>query len=170
MIAGRKPNVSALDAIHGNPGRRPRHQAIAAAPTGAMHCPSEVTDFAGAARYWKHFMRTAPAGLLRPVDAPLLARLCVALALADRAAAELQGGALVATTPNGALVQNPAIGIMNRAAEAARRFASELGLPPTGRARLNLPEAPTQPRSSGGDGDRDELDDFLDQHPDRILS
>lgn len=70
------------------------------------------------------------------MDAPLLARLCTALAYADEAAAQVQAVGLLVKAPNTKLpIQSPWLAIVNRQTEIARKLAAELALPPAQRGR-----------------------------------
>ena len=76
-----------------------------------------------------YLVSTAP-GHLAPLDAPLLARLCLALAYADQATAQVQAVGLLVKAPNTKLpIQSPWLAIMNRQTEIARKLAAELALP-----------------------------------------
>ena len=174
MVRGNKPKASALHQLHGNPGKRkPKSEP---APRRGILIPSEQVDRVEHARaIWNHYLATAPLGMLKPVDAPLLERLCVSLAMARQAMDQVIELGLVVKSPDkGVPIQNPFLPIVNRQTEIARKLAAELGLPVTARARIDAPEAPFpregedehEPQHTRGD----ELDSFLDQHPDRALN
>src|SRR5687768_17546728 len=85
---------------------------------------------------------TAP-GHLVSIDAPLLARLCLALAYADEATAQVRALGLLVKAPNTGLpIQSPWVAIMNRQTEIARKLAAELALPPAQRSRAGMTVAP----------------------------
>lgn len=168
MRRGRKPKTAALDRLHGSPGKRKSRSELM--PPAGNLVPSEQLDRVKHARgIWDHYLATAPLDMLKPVDAELLERLCVALALARQAMDDVITTGLMITSDRGRPMQNPSMGVVNRQTEIARKLASELGLPVTARVRLNAPEPP-QPLGSDGDPRGDELDVFLDQHPDRKLN
>ena len=174
MIRGNKPKAAALQRLHGHPGkRRPKREPVPA--TGVL-LPSEQIDRVQHARaIWDHYLATAPLGMLKPVDVELLERLCVALAMARSAMDQvIQLGLVVKSPDKGVPIQNPFLPIVNRQTEIARKLAGELGLPVTARARIDAPEAPLPGQGDDEQGPRrtrgDELDSFLDQHPDRRLN
>ena len=91
-----------------------------------------------------YLVSTAP-GHLAPLDAPLLGRLCLALAYADEATAQVQAVGLLVKAPNTKLpIQSPWLAIMNRQTEIARKLAAELALPPAQRSRAGM----TAPRNA----------------------
>jgi P27 family predicted phage terminase small subunit len=177
-MRGRKPKPAALAKVHGNPGKRKPKKAEPAAPVGDLICPPQVRAVAGAKRYWDHFTKWAPLGILKPVDAPTLATLSMEHALVDKAQRELRKNGHVITTSTGTLIQSPWVGIFHRSTEIARKLAAELGLTVTARARLEAPtpgvpsprgdEDDDQPQSAGQGGDG--LDKFLNLHPDRVVN
>lgn len=177
-MRGRKPKPAALAKVHGNPGKRKAKAAEPEAPAGDLVCPAEVKAVAGAERYWKHFVKFAPLGILKPVDAPTLATLCIEHSMADLAQRKLKRGGHVITTSTGTLIQSPWVGIFHRSTEIARKLAAELGLTVTARARLEAP-TPGVPNPRGDDDDEqpqdagqggDGLDKFLNLHPDRTVN
>ncbi len=79
------------------------------------------------------------------VDAPPPARLCLALAYADEATAQVQAVGLLVKAPDTKLpIQSPWLAIMNRQTEIARKPAAELALPPARRSRAGM----TAPRGA----------------------
>lgn len=187
MQRGRKPKTADQHALHGTkrPDRQPRSNPRPRA--GAMQPTPQVDRIPEARRYWDHYVATAPLGMLAPVDAPLLERLCVALAIAEVAMDQILRRGLaemivikVGADKDGAgdMPQiNPYLSAVNRQTEIARKLAAELGLPVAARARL---EASDVPPPNPGDEDDDtprarrsrenDLDSYLDQHPDRTLN
>jgi P27 family predicted phage terminase small subunit len=165
MRPGRKPQPAALKMLHGNPGRR-RLNREPAPQCGRMKAPRELAAVPGALRYWDHHLATAPQGILKPIDAPLLVKLCVELAIGDRALRELRRHGYVITTSTGTIIQSPWVGILHRSTEIARKLSSELGLVVTARARLDAPDDLDVATA----GDPNELEAYLAQHPDRALN
>ncbi len=77
------------------------------------------------------------------MDAPLLARLCLALAYADEATAQVQAVGLLVKAPNTKLpIQSPWVAIMNHQTEFARKLAAGLALPPAERSRAGMGPPP----------------------------
>jgi hypothetical protein len=136
-LRGRKPKSLAEKRLTGNPGKRPLRPVVPEPPVGGdgLLCPVAVRDDPRAAAYWDMYLSSTAPGHLTSVDAPLLARLCVALALADAATAQVQ--ALGLKAPNTGLpIQSPWVAVMNRQIEIARKLAGELALPPAQRGRV----------------------------------
>jgi P27 family predicted phage terminase small subunit len=83
-------------------------------------------------------------GLLTGVDRAALAAYAQAYgrwaaaerALAKMAAADPVTGGLLIKTTNGNAIQNPLVGISNKAAAAMVRYASEFGMTPSARSRI----------------------------------
>ena len=112
-------------------------------PGGDLLCPLEVEKNPRAAAYWGMYLASTAPGHLAPVDAPLLARLCMALAYADEATAQVQAVGLLVKAPNTKLpIQSPWLAIMNRQTEIARKLAAELALPPAQRSRAGVAPPP----------------------------
>lgn len=142
---GPKPKPTHLKLVEGNPGKRrighePQPRQIAPTP------PDPLDDLA--LEEW-HRMATllTNLGLLTEVDRSALAAYCQSYgrwAAAQNAIKELASrpdvpfDGLVVSTPSGAMIQNPLVGIANKAARDMVNFAAEFGMTPSARARLAL--------------------------------
>src|ERR1700760_4878126 len=105
--------------------------------TGEMLCPQAVERNERARVYWAMYLANAAPGHLTAIDAPLLARLCVALAYADEANEMIDSmGLLVKAPPPGLPFQSPYLPVLNRQTEIARKLAAELAIPPAQRNRI----------------------------------
>jgi len=188
MLSGRKPKPSALKKLHGQ--NRPSRRKEEPKPRKGRLRPSPGIDAIKYAReYWDHYLRYAPLDMLKPVDGPLLERMCVALGRAREGDEHIARMGLIVRAPTkvltdrsgnkteipGGWMQNPFLPIVNRATDIARKLAAELGLPVTARARINAPDAPV-PTTNEDDDEisqdqeaGDDLDRFLNQHPQRRL-
>jgi phage terminase small subunit len=134
---GRKPKPVAAKIAAGNPGKRPLSTLVPAPIRGDMLCPQSVQRNQRASAYWAMYLANAAPGHLLPIDAPLLARLCVALAFADEAHDQIENLGLLVKAPNTGLpIQSPYLPVLNRQTEIARKLASELALPPSQRNRI----------------------------------
>lgn len=132
---GNKPTATVTKLVRGNPGKRPI-AAVDEAPEGDLICPRAVSDNERARRYWDFYIAVTAPGHLRPVDGPLLARLCVCHAVADEASEKLyEHGLLVKAPKSDTAIQNPYLGIVGRQTEMIRKLASELCLTPSERNR-----------------------------------
>lgn len=100
-------------------------------------CPQAVQHNERAYAYWNMYLANAAPGHLTPIDAPLLARLCMALAYADEANEKIEVTGLLVKAPNTGLpIQSPYLPVLNRQTEMARKLAAELALPPAQRNRV----------------------------------
>lgn len=135
-IRGRKPKPVEVKRLAGNPGKRSLKTLVPRPRAGDMLCPNAVQNNERAKAYWDMFLANAAPGHLAPIDAPLLARLCVALAYADKANEMIDQTALLMRSPSGTLIQSPYLAVLNRQTEIARKLAAELALPPAQRNRM----------------------------------
>lgn len=150
---GRKPKPVADKRMRGNPGGRSLAPQLPPAPLGRIDCPMTVEENPRARAFWDHYLQTTAPGTLAPQDAPLLGRLCLALAFADEATRKMEQAGLVIRAPNTGLpIQSPYLPIVNRQTEIARKLAAELGLTVAQRNRTG----------GAGDGAGDDGSDLLD--------
>ena len=137
-IRGNRPKPVADKKVRGNPGNRALTTIVPAPRGGAIICPLHVAANETAKAYWDMYLGNAAPGHLAPLDAPLLARLCMSLARVDEAE-RLMGANMLVKAPNTGLpIQSPFLAIINRQTEIARKLASELALPPAQRNRLGI--------------------------------
>ena len=137
-IRGNKPKPVVDKLIRGNPGNRPLTTMVPAPRSGEVMCPLQVANNAIAQSYWTMYLGNAAPGHLAPLDAPLLARLCMCLARIDEAETAMGSNMLVKMPNSPTPQQSPLLGIINRQTEIARKLASELALPPAQRNRLGI--------------------------------
>jgi P27 family predicted phage terminase small subunit len=155
-IRGAKPKPVCLKRIAGNPGKRSLATMVPEPREGELACPPGVAGNERALAYWEMYLDNAAPGHLAPLDAPLLARLCLALAYADEATEKIaQTGMLVKAPNTGLPIQSPYMAVLNRQTEIARKLASELALPPAQRNRMGLNDTNT------GDGTPSPWDEFI---------
>jgi P27 family predicted phage terminase small subunit len=141
-MKGRKPKPTHLKLVTGNPGRRP--QKVAPEPKSeAPQPPPELTE--DALVEWNRVSAELHGlGLLTGVDRAALAAYAQAYgrwaaaerALAKMAAADSVTGGLLIKTTNGNAIQNPLVGVANKAAAAMVRYAAEFGMTPSARSRI----------------------------------
>ena len=110
-------------------------------PEGDLHLPPEdLTDKQKV--LWEHAIEHAPRGMLRRLDAQLLAIWVIAADMHHEAMLQVQKFGMVVKSPKqGIPVQSPYLPIINRQAEIMLRAASELGFSPTSRSRITLTDA-----------------------------
>lgn len=160
-MRGRKPFPAQLKLVKGTArgALKRRGKPAVEAPPAYPAPPSHLSDEAKAE--WARVAPTLAAmRMLSELDVGPLAAYCQAWATfknageaLERLAAHDPGtkGLLVKTT-NGNAIQNPLIGIRNRAANDMVRFGAEFGLTPSARSRVN---------SLGSESSDDRIDEFF---------
>lgn len=148
MIRGRKPKPTALKVLAGNPGKRPINANEPKPPPARPRCPAWLD--AEAKREWRRIAPTmARMGLLTEVDAAVLAAYCAAVSELVRAHTTIAERGLSYRFPrideSGKVVgmymqQIPEVGILHRAQEEIRAFATLFGMSPSDRARIAVTE------------------------------
>ena len=144
MTRGRKPKPTHLKLVTANPVRRPKGQKEAKAQPGIPAMPVHLEG--EAADEWGRVSRELyEMGLLSRVDRAALAAYCQSYGRWHQAEASLKRmaendqltrGLLIKTT-NGNAIQNPLVGISNKAAADMVRYAAEFGMTPSARSRIN---------------------------------
>jgi P27 family predicted phage terminase small subunit len=141
-LPGRKPKTVAEKRVMGNPGGRPLTTVVPEPRPGDLLCPRAVAEDPRALTYWEMFLTNTAPGHLAPIDAPLLARLCIALSLADEATDKMKTTGMLVKAPNTGLpIQSPFLPVINKQTEIIRKLMAELALPPAQRNRLGGFEA-----------------------------
>ena len=142
MPQPRKP--TALRIIEGNREKRPIPK-NEPKPRRAIPVPPAHLD-AYALDEWNRITPELDAiGMLTAIDGTALAGYCVCVSRWRQAEEAIQRmkkrdaltSALMIKTTNGNAIQNPLIGVANRAMLMAIRFAGEFGMSPAARARLS---------------------------------
>jgi P27 family predicted phage terminase small subunit len=140
---GRKPTPTHLKLVRGNPGKRPVNQAEPKPQVVLPSPPAELSEDA-LAEWHRVAAELHRLGILTEVDRAALAAYAQAYGRwvqAERAAAKmaekdtLTGGLMIRTT-NGNAVQNPLIGVANKAMADMVRYAAEFGMTPSARSRI----------------------------------
>ena len=130
---GRKPIPTKLKLVAGNPGNRPLPENEPQPQPALPACPSFLN--AAAKAEWK---RIAPKlrdlGLLTHLDRAALASYCQAYGRWKEA--EEAVTSLLVKTKQGGVIQNPLLGIANRAMDQMNRALVELGMTPSSRTRV----------------------------------
>lgn len=146
---GRKPTPTHLKIVRGNPGRRPlpENEPQIAPPEKPPEAPAHLGK--AAREEWDRQVQTLHAcGVITTADVSALAAYCQLygrwveaekLLAKHRDFAAYNGdpneGFLV-STPNGASMQHPLVGVANTAARDMMRYAAELGMTPSARSRV----------------------------------
>ncbi len=140
MIRGRRPTPTSLKVLNGNPGKRPLNGREPRPKSKIPPCPSYLGDVAKAE--WRRLVRELDGtGLLSGLDRDVLAAYCQAYSLWVEAVEAIQRYGTMVKSPNGFPMQSPYLAVLNKQAEIMHRLGSELGLSPSARTRLHVPEA-----------------------------
>ena len=145
-MRGRKPKPTHLKVIEGNPGKRSLNKKEPEPPSrGLPKPPSHLIREAKAE--WRRVAKVLHViGVLTTLDRAALAVYCQAygrwtraeVALEKMAANDSSTRALLMKTKSGNLIQNPLVGTANTAMAAVLRAASELGMTPSVRSRIEI--------------------------------
>lgn len=142
---GPKPEPTVLKLLRGNPGKR----AISARepkPRAAKKTPAPPKYLGAIAK--EEWRRVVPElhrlGLLTKVDTTSLAMYCQALARWREADQVITAQGMTFMTEKGYVVQRPEVTIAQKQATLCKQFASEFGLTPSSRTRINVPEQPPE--------------------------
>jgi len=152
MTVGRKPTPTALKLVKGNPGKRalPKSEAVVALAEPTP--PAFLCDDAKV-EWGRVCSALYAAGLMTELDRAALAAYAAAYgrwAQAERAinrmaAKDELNAALMIKTTSGNAIQNPLVGIANKAKADTIRYAGEFGMTPSARARVSAnPDDSTQ--------------------------
>ena len=145
MISGRKPKPTALKLLTGNPGGR-KLNANEANPDLAQPTPPDFLNNHAKVEWGRIVGRLFRAGLMTELDRSVLAAYCQSYgrwvqaehALTQMAEAQADADeSLTIVTHNGTAMQNPLIGIANKAKADTVRYALEFGMTPSARSRVS---------------------------------
>ncbi len=144
MTVGRKPKPTALRLIDGNRGKRAVNKAEAVVALAEPTPPAFLCDDAKV-EWGRVCSALYAAGLMTELDRAALAAYCAAYgrwAQAERAinriaAKDKLNAALMIKTTSGNAIQNPLVGIANKAKADMVRYAAEFGMTPSARSRVN---------------------------------
>ena len=143
MTAGRKPKPTALKLVTGNPGKRPLPKAEAVIALSEPTPPAFLCDDAKVE--WGRVCSVLyAAGLMTELDRAALGAYAAAYgrwaqaerALNRMAAKDELNAALMIKTTSGNAIQNPLVGIANKAKADMVRYAFEFGMTPSARSRV----------------------------------
>lgn len=145
-LRGPKPMPTHLKLLRGNPGQRPLSK-DEPRPAMSRDIPEPPPFLIGYAKEEWHRVITElyRLKLVTSVDINPLAAYCQAYSrwrtaeerLADLAARDPVSAGLMIKSAGGTPIQNPIVGVANRAAADMLRYASEFGLTPAARTRLS---------------------------------
>ena len=143
MQRGPKPQPTHLKLVRGNPGKRELNQAE---PKPRRAIPDPPDELNGDAK--REWIRVVPEldrlGMLTTIDRTALSAYCQAFGrwmqaerkLAQMAAREPVFEGMLIKTTNGNMIQNPIVGIANKAMADVMRYCVEFGMTPSARSRI----------------------------------
>jgi len=144
MARGPKPKPTGLKVITGNPGKRALNKSEPKPKSPLGDPPAHLNE--DAVTEWNRIGdEVAEIGLATGLDMGALAAYCQAYgrwAQAERALAKMQNQAdgLIIKTVSGNMIQNPLVGVANKAMNDMVRFAAEFGMTPSARSRVSVSE------------------------------
>ena len=134
---GAKCKPTRLKILEGNRGKRPLPENEIVPESNIPVPPGHLDGYA--LEEWGRMVEGLHGiGLLYEVDTAVFAAYCVSYSRWRRAQEQLNNEELVIRTTSGNYIQNPIIGIANKAAQDMVKFALEFGLSPSARARLAI--------------------------------
>ena len=135
MGVGRKPKPTALRLVGGNAGKRKINKSEPKPELAQPMPPAFLIDDAKVE--WGRVCGSLyKVGLMTELDRGALAACCQAYGRWAEAERELALMNLTVTTSNGNAIQNPLVGIANKAAADYVKYAVEFGMTPSARARV----------------------------------
>ena len=139
---GPKPRPTGLKVISGNPGKRPLNKAEPKPKSLLGDAPAHLSK--DAVEEWGRVSgELVSSKIATGLDAQALAAYCQAYgrwAEAERALAKMKNdaGGLIIKTTSGNLIQNPLVGVANKAMADMVRYAAEFGMTPSARSRVEM--------------------------------
>ena len=154
-MRGVKPTPTSIKKLTGNPGNRPLPSKEPKPKSRKPKPPAHLND--DAHLEWARVADELDAlGVLSGLDRAALAAYCQAYgrwAQAERALAKMsnQADGLIIKTVSGNMIQNPLVGVANKAMSDMMRYAAEFGMTPSARSRI----------TADGQEDDDPADEFI---------
>jgi len=152
---GPKPTPTNIKKLTANPGQRPLPRNEPKPRSRRPKPPAHLNE--DAAAEWARVADELDAiGILSGLDRAALGAYCQAYgrwAQAERALAKMsnQADGLIIKTVSGNMIQNPLVGVANKAMSDMVRYAAEFGMTPSARSRVSASE----------DNDEDAAAEFL---------
>lgn len=134
--SGRRPKPTQLKLVEGRHYRLNRQEPVP--PGNLSDAPAHFDT--RQREVWDTVIANAPLGLLKRLDAGVLACWVAAFCLHEEAVQKLQSSPKIIKSPNGLPVQSPWLQVLNKQASLLVRLAAELGFSPAARARVSVEE------------------------------
>ena len=141
---GPAPKPTVLRLIEGNPSRRPLNKHEPQPRPIRPACPKWLTP--DARKEWNRIVpELERMGLLTVVDGAALSAYCQEWGRYVDAQAQIgRYGLLLKPTASGYIQQSPYLSIARKSLQAVRALASEFGLTPAARTRIQVPKGETE--------------------------
>lgn len=136
-MRGRKPKPTQLKVLEGNPGKRALNNKEPK-PTLPLPSPPLVLEGEAMAEWNRVCGELSALGLLTGIDMAVLAGYCQAFSVWVDAVGKVKTLGILIRTSNGNVIQNPAVGTMNRQYEIILKACAVLGMDPSSRSRLKV--------------------------------
>lgn len=140
---GRQKKPTNLRLLQGNPGRVKINKKE---PQPEIKIPESPMRLEGYAK--EEWERITPIlerlGLLSDMDASELCFYCQCFGRAKEAEEKIRNSGFLIKTTNGNVIQNPLIGIANRAMQMAHQFLCQFGMTPASRSGVTATKAEPQ--------------------------
>ena len=150
-VRGAKPTPTNIKLLTGNPGGRPLPKGEPKPRSRKPQVPAHLNE--DAAIEWARVENELDAlGLLSGLDRAALSAYCQAWGRwvqAERALAKMTNNAdgLIINTKSGNMIQNPLVGVANKAMADMMRYATEFGMTPSSRSRISASDEDEDPAS-----------------------
>lgn len=118
-------------------------------PAPCIPIPPDCLDDIAIAEWRRIAPQLYELGLLSEIDMAALAGYCQSFSLWNRESKLLKEESAVAVMESGNVVQNPRIGVVNRALDQMRKFLVEFGMTPSSRSGVRASIKPKGNRFSG---------------------
>lgn len=140
--SGRRPQATRLKVMRGNPGKRPLNphepQPAPADDTFDIPPPEVSLDPLASAEWSRVVPILRTCGLASQAERSALIALCQQWSRYLEAQTKVRALGMILEKDDGLLVTNPYLGVADRALAHCHKLWQELGLTPSGRARLSV--------------------------------
>ncbi len=141
-MKGRKPKPTAAKIASGNPGKRRLNSREPKMQPDLPTCPAHLLPTAKAE--WKRLARELyELGVITRLDRAALAAYCQAYGRWVEAEKKLKETPGILKMPSGYIQANPWLTIATKQMELMQRFATELGMTPSSRSRVDTVRRPS---------------------------
>lgn len=144
-IRGAKPTPTNIKLLLDNPGQRPLQKNEPQPRAARPKPPAHLND--DAQQEWERVIdELVSVGIMSGLDRAALGAYCQAYgrwAQAERALAKMsnQADGLIIKTVSGNMIQNPLVGVANKAMADMVRYSAEFGMTPSSRSRISALDA-----------------------------